>query len=226
MISFSLADDDIRAATRPSANQADWDHRYGSDRMWSGNPNGTLVNETTGLTPGRALDVGAGEGADTLWLAERGWRVTASDISRRALARVAEEAERRGSHVECLHADANALDAFETGAFDLVSAQYASIPRTPDGRAVGNLLDAVAPGGTLLVVSHDLEPMRAPVDTLHHSRPFDPVAYVGVDDVAAALAGSPAWDIEIHEQRPRPAGATSASHHVNDVVLRARRRAS
>ena len=44
MISFSLADEDIRAAARPSANQADWDHRYGTDRMWSGNPNGTLVN--------------------------------------------------------------------------------------------------------------------------------------------------------------------------------------
>ena len=165
MISFSLADDDIEAAARPSANEADWDHRYGGDQMWSGNPNGTLVNEIGGLAPGRALDVGAGEGGDALWLAEQGWSVTASDISQRALDRVAAEAERRGLRVECHHADANALDAFEPGAFDLVSAQYASIPRTPDGRGVRNLLDAVAPGGTLLVVSHDLEPMRAPIDT-------------------------------------------------------------
>lgn len=226
MISFSLADDDIRAAARPSANQADWDHRYGGDQMWSGNPNGTLVNEASGLTPGRALDVGAGEGGDALWLAEQGWSVTASDISQRALARIAAEAERRGARVECHHADANALDAYEAGAFDLVSAQYASIPRTPDDRAVRNLLNAVAPGGTLLVVSHDLEPMRAPIDTLAHSRPFDPDAYVRVDDFAAALASSAAWDIEVHEKRPRPAGAASASHHVEDVVLRARRRAS
>ena len=64
MISFSLAHDDIEAAARPSANEADWDHRYGGDQMWSGNPNGTLVNEISGLTPGRALDVGAGEGGD------------------------------------------------------------------------------------------------------------------------------------------------------------------
>jgi thioredoxin reductase/predicted O-methyltransferase YrrM len=226
MISFSLADDDIRAASRPSANEADWDHRYRGDQMWSGNPNGTLVNETSRLTPGRALDVGAGEGGDALWLAEQGWSVTASDISQRALARVAAEAERRGARVECHHADANALDAFEAGAFDLVSAQYASIPRTPDDRAVRNLLNAVAPGGTLLVVSHDLEPMRAPIDTLAHSRPFDPDAYVRVDDFAAALASSPAWDIEVHERRPRPAGAASASHHVDDIVLRARHRAS
>jgi thioredoxin reductase/precorrin-6B methylase 2 len=223
MISFSLADEDIRAAARPSANQADWDHRYRGDRMWSGNPNGTLVNEATGLAPGRALDVGAGEGGDALWLAEQGWKVTASDVSERALARIAAEAERRGAPVECHHADANALDPFEAGAFDLVSAQYASIPRTPDDRAVRNLLAAVAPGGTLVVVGHDLEPMRKAIDTHTHSQAFDPDAYVRVDDVAAALAGAPSWEIELHEKRPRPPGAASASHHVDDVVLRARR---
>jgi SAM-dependent methyltransferase len=226
MISFSLAHDDMRAAVRPSAHEADWDHRYGSDRMWSGNPNGTLVNEISGLAPGRALDVGAGEGGDALWLAEQGWSVTASDISQRALDRVHAEAARRGLRVDCHHSDANALDAFETAAFDLVSAQYASIPRTPDGRGVRNLLNAVAPGGRLLVVSHDLEPLRAPIDTMVHSRPFDADAYVRIDDFAAALAGSPAWSIEAHEKRPRPAGAASASHHVDDVVLRARRHAT
>jgi thioredoxin reductase/SAM-dependent methyltransferase len=224
MISFSLAHEDIRAAARPSGNEADWDHRYGSDLMWSGNPNGTLVIETSGLVPGRALDVGAGEGGDALWLAEQGWSVTASDISQRALDRVGAEAERRRLLVECHHVDANALDAYETAAFDLVSAQYASIPRAPDGRGVRNILTAVAPGGTLLVVSHDPEPMRAPIDTQAHSRPFDPDAYVRVDDFAAALAGSSAWDIEVHEKRARPPGAASASHHIDDVVLRARRR--
>lgn len=226
VISLGLADEDIRAAVRPSANRADWDHRYRGDRMWSGNPNGTLVHEAKGLTPGRALDVGAGEGGDALWLADHGWKVTASDISERALARVAAEAERRGVRVECHGADANDLDAFDVAAFDLVSAQYASIPRTPDGRAVHNLANAVAPGGTLLVVSHDLEPMRAPIDTSSASRALDPDAYMRVEDVAAELAGSPAWDVEAHERRPRPPGAASASHHVDDVVLRARRRPS
>ena len=226
MISFSLAHDDIRAAARPSAYQADWDHRYAGDRVWSGNPNGTLVTEISGLAPGRALDVGAGEGGDALWLAEQGWRVTASDISQRALDRVQAEGGRRGLRVDWHHADANALDAFEAGAFDLVSAQYASIPRTPDGRGVRNVINAVAPGGTLLVVSHDLEPMRAPIDTLAHSRPFDPDAYVTVDDFAASLAQTSAWDIEVHEKRPRPPGAATAAIHADDIVLRARHRAS
>ena len=226
MISFSLAHDDMRAAARPSANEADWDHRYGGDQIWSGNANGTLVKEISGLAPGRALDVGAGEGGDAVWLAEQGWKVTASDVSQRALDRVDVEAKRRGLHVERHHADANALDAYEAAAFDLVSAQYASIPRTPDGRGVRNLLHAVAPGGRLLVVGHDLEPMRTPIDTTAHSRGFDPDAYVRVDDFAAALVDSPAWDVEVHEKRPRPAGAASAAHHVDDIVLRARRSTS
>jgi thioredoxin reductase/SAM-dependent methyltransferase len=225
MISFSLADDDIRAGARPSVNEVDWDHRYEGDQLWSGNPNGTLVAEVSDLAPGRALDVGAGEGGDALWLAEHGWSVTASDIAQRALDRIGVEAGRRGLRVERHHADANALDPFETAAFDLVSAQYASIPRTPDYRGVRNLLNAVALDGILLIVSHDLEPMRAPIDPQVHSRPFDPDAYLRIDDFAAAIADSPEWDLEVHEKRPRPAGAASASHHIDDVVLRARRRA-
>ena len=52
VISFSLAEGDLRATARPSANEADWDHRYGGEQLWSGSPNGTLVNEISGLTPG------------------------------------------------------------------------------------------------------------------------------------------------------------------------------
>jgi SAM-dependent methyltransferase len=192
--------------------------------MWSGNPNGALVHELTGVPPARALDVGAGEGGDALWLAERGWKVTASDISARALDRIEAEAARRGLEVGLHHADANAPEAYEPAAYDLVIAMYASIPRTADDRGARNLLRAVAPGGVLLVVSHDLEPMRAPVDTRTESRAFDPDAYVRTDDVADALAASPGWEVEVHERRPRPPGAAAAAaHHVDDVVLRARR---
>lgn len=222
VVAVELDAEDRRAGDRPSAQQVDWDQRYSGERLWSGNPNGALVAEVAGLEPGRALDVGAGEGGDALWLAEQGWDVTASDISTAALGHVDHEAGRRGLAVRTLHADANVPGALPSSAFDLVSAHYASIPRTPDDRATRNLLGAVAPGGVLLVVSHDLAPMRTPVDTAVQSRPFDPDAYVRVEDVAAALAESPAWEIEVHERRPRPAGAAS-SHHVDDLVLRARR---
>jgi SAM-dependent methyltransferase len=219
MISFSLANEDVAAAARPSANEDEWDHRYGGDRVWSGNPNGALVAEATGLAPGRALDVGAGEGGDAVWLAEQGWRVTASDVSARALEHVGAAAAERGLEVELLHADANAVEPFEPGAFDLVSAHYASIPRTPDDRAVHNLLAAVAPGGRLLVVSHDLAAMRA-----HgHGSSFDPDAYVNVEHVADAVAADPGWEVEVHETRRRPPGAATAAVHVEDIVLRARR---
>lgn len=226
MIGFSLVEDDLAAARRPTANESDWDHRYSGERMWSGNANGSLVHEVTGMAPGRALDIGAGEGGDALWLDSQGWQVTAIDVSQHGLDRIAAEATRRGVTVECLRADANALEPFGDEMFDLVTAHYASIPRTPDGRAIDNMLAAVAPGGTLLVVGHDLEPMRRPVDTSRHSRMFDADAYVTVDDVAAAVADAPGWHVEVHERRNRPSGHNAASHHVDDVVLRVRRDAA
>ncbi|HET9518269.1 MAG TPA: bifunctional NAD(P)/FAD-dependent oxidoreductase/class I SAM-dependent methyltransferase [Actinoplanes sp.] len=226
MIASSLAEEDLHDAARPSAEEADWDHRYGGpDRAWSGNPNGTLVVEVADLPPGRALDVGTGEGADALWLAERGWKVTATDISGNALARVRTEAERRGLGIELLRSDANDPTPFGTGTFDLVSLQYGSFKRTPDRRGLRSLLNAVAPGGTLLVVHHDLTALRDPVDPATQTRMYDPQAFVGVDEIAAALtADLDTWHIETHEIRPRPPGAAS-THHVNDVVLRATRRA-
>jgi len=225
MISSLLAATDLHALIRRSANQTDWDHRYEGEQIWSGNPNGTLVHEISGMPPGRALDVGAGEGGDALWLAEQGWQITASDVSQRALDRIGAEARRRDLAVKCHHADANTLDAFETGAFDLVTAQYASIPRTPDGSGVRNIVDAVASGGTLLIVGHDLDAMHAQVEAQDHVMPFDPDAYLQVVDFTRALADSPDWDVEVNEKRSRPPGSASASHHVEDVVLRARRRA-
>ncbi|WP_299518096.1 bifunctional NAD(P)/FAD-dependent oxidoreductase/class I SAM-dependent methyltransferase [uncultured Serinicoccus sp.] len=221
MIAFSLADEDLRSAQRTSGEEGDWDARYGTgERMWSGNPNGTLVAEVGGMPPGRALDVGAGEGGDVLWLAEQGWDVTASDISGAALEHVGAEAGRRGLGVTLLHRDANAPGAFESGAYDLVSLQYGSFLRTPEQRGLRSLLGAVAPGGTLLVVGHDLSPLREPVDPAEQTLMFDPGAYVGAEEVAAALEAEAGWRVEVFETRPRPAGATS-THHVDDVVLRA-----
>lgn len=227
MIAFDLAEEDLRDAARPSGEEADWDHRYGgTDRAWSGNPNGTLVHEVNDQSPGRALDVGAGEGADALWLAEHGWKVTATDISGNALARVRAEAERRGLVIDLVRSDANDPAPFGTETFDLVSLQYGSFKRTPDQRGLRSLLDAVAPGGTLLVVHHDLTPMREPVDVATRTRMYDPEAFVGIDEIAAALTVDlDTWHVETHETRPRPPGAAS-THHVDDVVLRATRRAA
>src|SRR4051812_32157451 len=160
----------------------DWDARYAeAARVWSGRPNGALVAEVEELTPGRALDVGCGEGADAVWLALRGWDVTALDVSTVALDRARTAAEAAGAQIRWLHAGLLAA-GLPAGGFDLVSAQYPALLRTPDDDAERALLNAVAPGGTLLVVHH------ADVDSGHaKARGFDPADYVSPANVAALL---------------------------------------
>lgn len=237
MVSSDLATQDQQLGEARHAGEEDWDDRYSGEQLWSGRPNGNLVAEVADLAPGRALDVGAGEGGDALWLAEQGWAVVASDVSARALDRIAEEADRRGVTVETLHVDANAAGAYavepgglEPGglepdgrkAFDLVTASYASIPRTPEHRAVSNILGAVAPGGILVVISHDVSAMRAPIDVHAGSRGYDVDAYERVTDFVAVVEASDDWIVEFDDTRPRPPGAVS-EHHIDDFVLRARR---
>jgi SAM-dependent methyltransferase len=133
-----------------------WDARYGqSDQIWSGNPNTVLVREVTGLEPGRALDLGCGEGADAIWLAQQGWRVTATDISGVALDRAARHAVAAGvaDRVDWQRHDLGA--SFPDGAFDLVSAQFLhSLGDMPREKILRTAASAVAPAGVLLVVGH------------------------------------------------------------------------
>src|ERR1700728_4452372 len=104
-----MREDDDSTEQAGSASQADeWNARY-SERegaMWSGRPNGRLRVEVASLTPGRALDVGCGEGADAIWLARSGWTVTAIDISEVAVTRAREAAELAGAVVEWVRGDA------------------------------------------------------------------------------------------------------------------------
>ncbi|MYV66958.1 methyltransferase domain-containing protein [Streptomyces sp. SID2131] len=197
----------------------EWDSRYSErHRLWSGQPNGALVAEVADLAPGRALDVGCGEGADAIWLARSGWDVTALEVSGVALARAAAHARDAGADVRWVHAGL-AEAALPPASFDLVSAQYPALLRTPDAAAEHALLAAVAPGGVLLLVHH------AGMED-HHPEPqdatFDPADYVWPSMVAALLGDD--WRIEVDEERPRvvPEGGAGA-HHTDDVVLRARR---
>lgn len=195
----------------------EWDRRYAdADRVWSGRPNGALVTEVGELGPGRALDVGCGEGADAVWLAGRGWEVTALEVSRVALDRAARHAREAGAQVEWVHA--GLLDApLPPGVFDLVSAQYPALRRTPGADAERALLAAVAPGGTVIVVHHaDVDPEQA------RAHGFDPDDYVGPSDVAALLGDD--WQVEVDGRRPRVVSGGAGAHHTHDLVLRARRR--
>lgn len=197
----------------------EWDERYAErDRIWSGAPNGTLVVEADALPVGRALDVGCGEGADALWLAGRGWQVTAVDVSRVALDRASRAAAAAGAEVRWLVADIT--DGPPAGeVFDLVSAQYLAIRHTDDDAGIRGLIAAVGPGGTLLVVGHG-EPSDHEAHEAHDHGGRDHDGWVQPADVATRLDDG--WLIELHETRPRPS-APLGSRHSDDVVLRARR---
>jgi len=198
-----------------------WDELYRSrSAVWSGNPNIQLVNEVSDLTPGSALDVGCGEGADAIWLAERGWRVTAADISAVALerARAVEVGDDVAQRIEWLRADL-AEHALPLASYDLVSAQFMQLPRTPRELLFRRLAASVKPRGTLLIVGHDPSDLQTTVP-----RPPMPELFYTATDVAALLEPN-TWDIIVEVSRERsttdPAGRIVTIH---DAVLRARRR--
>ncbi|WP_055600624.1 class I SAM-dependent methyltransferase [Streptomyces aureus] len=197
--------------------RAEWDNRYADrQQLWSGRPNGALVAEVDGLTPGRVLDVGCGEGADAVWLARCGWDVTALEVSGVALERAAGHARDAGVAVHWVHATLTDA-ALPPASFDLVSAQYPALLRTPDAAAERALTGAVAVGGVLLLVHHAGMDTRQPNES-----GFDPADYVWPSMVTALLGDD--WVVEVDERRPRvaPDGGAGA-HHADDLVLRARR---
>jgi SAM-dependent methyltransferase len=132
----------------------DWDQRYGAtDLVWSSGPNVFVVAEAGDLPPGRALDVACGEGRNAVWLARRGWDVVAADYSPTALRKAAAVADEAGVDVTFVEADATTWDP--PGTFDLVLLCYLQLPKALMAQALGRLVPAVAPGGTLLVIGHD-----------------------------------------------------------------------
>jgi SAM-dependent methyltransferase len=195
-----------------------WEAHYGEKpQVWSGRPNGMLVAEVSDLAPGRALDVGCGEGADAIWLAAKGWRVTAVDVSPTALERGARAAQQAGVEVEWQWHDL--ANTFPTGVFDLVSVQYLhSTLDLPQDRILRSAASAVAPRGTVLVVGHAAVP---PWSRHHHDH-----AFPQPDEIARSLGlRDDGWEIEACEVRERSTIAPSGEPTViSDSVVKARRR--
>lgn len=198
-----------------------WDERYGAtERVWSGEPNAVLVAEVADLAPGTALDVGSGEGGDAIWLAARGWRVTAIDVSGVALERVAARAASEGV---AERVTTRAIDLFADdlpGGFDLVTMHFMQLPGAERPRLYRAVAGAVAPGGTLLIVGHDPEGM--PPEAAHHHPPdMFATAEELVDELGDAIAG---WTVEVAERRGRDAVQPDGRpRFLYDAVLRLRR---
>ena len=160
-----------------------WENHYGErDRVWSGRVNVQFAEVAGDLSPGRALDLGCGEGDDAVWLAERGWDVVAVDISDTALGRAREAAESRGvaDRVEFVQLDLS--DGFPDGTFDLISSQFLhSTVYLDRQKALANALAALRTGGLLVIVDHGSAPPWASKLDHHHEFPSAEEVVAGLD---------------------------------------------
>jgi len=199
--------------------QAGWEQRYGErERIWSGRVNERLAEIAGALPAGRALDLGCGEGADAVWLAERGWHVLACDISETALQRATEDARARGvaDRIEFVHCDLS--DSFPDGTFELVSAQFLHSTERLDRQPILKRASrAVAPGGLLVIVDHAEAPPWAM--RLGHDHVFP-----SAEEVVAGLELPVAdWDPLRVETAARDATGPDGRHTIlrdNMIVLR------
>ncbi|HEY0166399.1 MAG TPA: class I SAM-dependent methyltransferase [Jatrophihabitans sp.] len=216
----ALADE---AALPQEWDQAFWDERYRSKAsLWSHEPNACLVSEASQLSPGTALDAGCGEGADAIWLAGRGWQVTAVDLSSVALERAAANAAAAGEQVagriEWQQADLTRWDP-SRDRFDLVSTQFLHPPAGQRERVFSRLAAAVKPGGSLLIAGHHPSDLHTTM-----RRPNRPELFFTGDQIVAALDPG-LWQIVTNAAVRR-----SATDHegrgvsISDTVVRARRR--
>jgi SAM-dependent methyltransferase len=201
--------------------EAFWNERYrSSGQVWSGKPNLQLVAEIADLAPGRALDVGCGEGADSIWLALRGWEVVAVDISDVALQRAAQHARDidpvASTHIEWRQTDL-LVDPPDADSFDLVTSQFMQLPQKPRTRLFAALVQSVRAGGTLLVVGHHLSDLATGVP-----RPAMPELFYSADEIAGLLDDS--WTVVVEEARPRTTAVQGDAVTIHDAVLRAIRR--
>jgi SAM-dependent methyltransferase len=205
------------AATEPHESAEEfWEAFYADGKSrWSGNANASLVEDVEPLAPGRALDLGCGQGGDAIWLAHRGWTVTAVDVSATALATAAEHAREAGVDGAIRFERHDLAATFPDGVFDLVAATFlhspVPLPRGPLFQAAAR---AVAPGGTLLVVGH------APSDAHPHAD------LPTLEQTLAELALPDAeWELGASEPRTRThAFRDEEPIERIDVVVRARRR--
>jgi SAM-dependent methyltransferase len=193
-----------------------WDERYGSQELvWSAEPNRFLVEEAMGMPPGRALDVACGEGRNAIWLATRGWEVTAFDFSKVAIEKAGRIAERSGVAVAWRVADA-VVEELEVAAFDLVLVFYLHLEGEQRKRAFASSAGAVKTGGTLLVVGHD-------ASNLAHGwgGPQDPSVLYSAQEVVADIEDG--FEIEKAGPVDRHVETEDGTKTAIDVLVRARR---
>jgi SAM-dependent methyltransferase len=201
----------VTTAADPSRER--WNRRWAGERANAATtPSAFLIAETETLPPGRALDLACGAGRNAVWLARRGWRVTGVDFSDVALQAARGLAASAGVDVEWVEADAVTWPA-ESRAYDLVAVMYLQLPAAERRAALARAAAAVRPGGTLLVVGHDLLNLTEGV-----GGPTQADVLFTPDDVAAEIGGL----VVEKSERVRRA-VEGAGRDAIDALVRARR---
>ncbi|MFM7224651.1 MAG: class I SAM-dependent methyltransferase [Actinomycetota bacterium] len=164
-----------------------WNERYrGAALVWTAEPNRFLVEQVAGLAPGRVVDLAAGEGRNAVWLAEQGWQATAVDFSDVAIAKARDLATARDVEVRCAVADItdDLTGVLEPGGYDLVVVAYLQLPAPERAAALANAVAALAPGGTLLEIAHDVANLDG-----GYGGPQDPAVLASPGEIAGLLDG-------------------------------------
>ncbi|HEX2074001.1 MAG TPA: class I SAM-dependent methyltransferase [Geodermatophilus sp.] len=189
---------------------ADWDARYAEGQQWSAEPNALVAELLADLPPGEAVDLAAGEGRHALWLAGRGWRVTAVDFSATGL----ERGRSRPGAERVTWVTADVLTWTPSDAdLDLVLVAYLHLPQADTLALLRRAVGWLRPGGRLLVLGHDLENLVRGV-----GGPQEPAILHSVERLAPVAA---LLDVDRFEQVPRPTPAGTAL----DTLLWGRRAA-
>ena len=193
----------------------DWDRRYrGTELIWTAQPNRFVVEELHGLPPGRALDLGCGEGRNAVWLAEGGWQVMAVDFSPVALDKARRLAQARGVSVHWVLADLRGHQP-ESGAYDLILVAYLHLRSVERAAVLAGAAAALAPGGTLLVIGHDLANLTQGV-----GGPQDPAVLYTPEAIVDELDG---LTVRRAERVRRPVDTAPKSAEAVDTLVRATR---
>jgi SAM-dependent methyltransferase len=190
-----------------------WDARYaGAELVWGAQPNQFVVEELSGLPAGRALDLAAGEGRNAVWLAEQGWRVTAVDFSAVAVDRGRQLAAARGTAVDWVVADLREYQP-EPGAYDAVVVAYLHLPLSDLETVLRRAASAVAPGGRMVVIGHDLTNLTEGV-----GGPQLPEVLYTPQSIATALSG---LSVLRAERVHRPVLTGDGERQAVDTLVRA-----
>jgi SAM-dependent methyltransferase len=198
-----------------------WNARYSSGgQVWSGRPNPELVEEVSSLAPGTALEVGCGEGADALWLAENGWQVTGVDFSAAALGHAAEHTPAHlAGRLSWLESDIRnwqPTDEPDGPGYDLVTSSFNHFPTPVRRQIFAALASRVGPDGHLVIVGHHPSDLDTAVP-----RPPEPDLFYTAEDLAADLPEA-RWNIVTCAARPRAATAPDGTPvTIHDTVLTA-----